>query len=58
MRDENVTDIKSAKIVGTLNLTKAQVAFLDSAFDQLGAKRDTANAFAGLCEQLDKIKGE
>ncbi len=58
MSQENVTDIKSAKIVGTLELNKAQVAFLDQAFDQLGAKRDTADAFAGLCQQLDKIKGE
>ncbi len=58
MSQENVTDIKKGKIVGTLELNQAQVKFLDSAFDQLGAKRDTAEAFAGLCQQLEKIKGE
>ena len=58
MDNEKVTDIKKGKIVGTLELTAGQIKFLDSAFDQVGAKRDTAAAFAGLCEQLEKIKAE
>lgn len=58
MGSENVTDIKKGKIVGTLDLNANQVKFLDEAFNQLGAKRDQAAAFAGLCEQLDKIKAE
>lgn len=58
MSQENVTDIKSAKIIGTLDVTADELKFLDQAFDQLGAKRDTAEAFAGLCKKLNKLKGE
>lgn len=56
MRDETVTDINKGKIVGTLEVTAAELNFLDNAFTQLGAKRDTAEAFAGLCRKIDKLK--
>ncbi len=58
MQDDKVTDIKKGKIVGSLELNAAQLKFLDDAFNQIGSKRDTAQAFAGLCEQIDKIKAE
>lgn len=58
MDNEKVTDIKTGKIVGVLELDKDQLKFIDEAFSQIGSKRETAQAFAGLCNQLDKLKAE